>query len=57
MICPNCAVKVNDKACWNCSTVCTTVDPITKLRRRVRDMLNKAPVEKVIKAAEVLGVE
>ena len=36
--------------CPKCDT-----DPVLQLRRRARDMLNKAPIDMVIKVVEVLG--
>ena len=44
-------------SCPNCGQVMYEIDPLTKLRRRARDMLNKAPIETVIKVVKVLGVK
>ena len=56
--CPNpyCGVEVTSDKCWNCGQVCATIDPITKLRRRVEDVLRKSTPEKVKEVAQMLGV-
>lgn len=56
--CNDCgAFRNNVGMCPNCGRGFYEIDPLTKLRRRARDMLNKAPIETVIKVVEVLGVK
>lgn len=54
---PNCGAIVTGKKCWNCGTVCDTVDPETKLRRRIEYALRLATPEKRREVAAVLGVK
>lgn len=50
-------IKKSAVQCHSCGRGFAEVDPITQLRRRARDLLNKAPIDKVIKVVEILGVK
>ena len=58
---PNCgAVSTQGSPCWYCGTIVipgggmASIDPILKMRRKVRDDLNKANAEVVMKVAEFM---